>query len=303
MLKLNDPDVLTPRNLDFITKLSAGFKRTLWPYHRAEVRGLERIPENHGAIYVGNHNGYPYMSEVFIFLSGLFEKFGISRYPYILAHDFSLKLPLVNQFLTNYGCIRASRGNAERVLDLGESLLVYPGGSDELMRPYRDRTRLKFQARTGYVRLALKYGRPIVPVVAVGGHSTAVILDDLCWLAEAIGAKRRLRIGAWPLILSVPWGLTLGPVIPPYLPWPSKIIVEVLDPLVFPSATSVGANEETWPQECALRVERTIEAAMKRLEAERVSRHLAAPKTSQPLPRRSTRSSVTRAVPTVAGAF
>jgi hypothetical protein len=73
-------------------------------------------------------------------------------------------------------------------------------------------------------------------------------------------------------MLSVPWGLTLGPFIPPYLPWPSKIIIEVLEPIVFPSARSVGAGDKTWTQECARRVERTMEDAMLRLEAERVGK-------------------------------
>jgi 1-acyl-sn-glycerol-3-phosphate acyltransferase len=234
---------------------------------------MDRIPKNHGVIYVGNHNGYPYMTEAFIFTSAVFDHLGMDRFPYILMHDLPLRLPLANQFFTSYGCVRASQDNAVRALELDEPLLIYPGGDLELMRPHRDRTRLKFQGRTGHIRLALKYNKPIVPVVAVGGHSTALIVDDLCWLADAIDPKRKLRVGAWPLMLSVPWGLTLGPFIPPYVPWPSKIIVEVLDPIVFPTASSVGASDKAWVQECARRLERTMEDALTRLEAERIGKH------------------------------
>jgi 1-acyl-sn-glycerol-3-phosphate acyltransferase len=272
-LTRNDPDLLDQRSPDLIARATTIFKRTIWPYHRAEVRGLDRIPRHHGVIYVGNHNGYPYMTEFYLLTSAIFEKYGMSRYPYILGHDFTLSLPLANQFLTRYGCVRASRLNARRVLDLDESLLIYPGGDEELMRPHRDRARLKFQGRAGHVRLALAYNKPIIPVVAVGGHSTALILDDLHWIAEAIGVKRKLRVSAWPLMLSIPWGLTLGPFIPPYLPWPSKIIVEVLEPIVFPSASSVGVDEPTWVRTCALRLEGILEAALQRLEAERVSKY------------------------------
>jgi len=272
-LTRNNPDLLDQRDAALIDRATTIFKRTIWPYHRAEVRGLDRIPRNHGAIYVGNHNGYPYMTEFYLLTSAIFEKYGMSRYPYILGHDFTLSLPLANQFLTRYGCVRASRANAGRVLDRDESLLIYPGGDEELMRPYRDRARLRFQGRAGHVRLALAYNKPIVPVVAVGGHSTALILDDLHWVAHAIGAKRKLRVSAWPLMLSIPWGLTLGPFIPPYLPWPSKIIIEVLEPIVFPPASSVGADEATWVRTCALRLERILEDALQRLETERVSNH------------------------------
>jgi 1-acyl-sn-glycerol-3-phosphate acyltransferase len=213
------------------------------------------------------------MTEFFILTSAIYRKLEMKRYPYILGHDFTLSLPLAGQFLINYGCVRANRDNARRVLEQDEPLLIYPGGDEELMRPHRDRARLRFQGRVGYVRLALTHNKPIVPVVAVGGHSTALILDDLRWLAEAVGAKRKLRVGAWPLMLSIPWGLTLGPVIPPYLPWPSKIIVEVLEPVVFPSASSVGVDEKTWAQACARRLERIMEEALLRLETERVSEH------------------------------
>jgi 1-acyl-sn-glycerol-3-phosphate acyltransferase len=272
MLRLRNPDLLENRNADLIRTTHAALRRTIWPYHRAEVRGLDRIPEQHRVIYVGNHNGFPYMTEAFLFTSALFGRFGMSRFPYTLMHDLPLKLPVTNQFFTGYGCLRASQDNAKLALERDQSLLIYPGGDAELMRPHRERTRLRFQGRNGHIRLALKYNTPIVPVVAVGGHSTARILDDLRWLAEAIGAKRALRIGAWPLMLSVPWGLTLGPFIPPYLPWPSRIIVEVLDPIVFPSATSAAANEKTWAEQCAQRLERTMEDALERLEAERVGK-------------------------------
>ena len=272
-LTRNDIDLLDQRSPELIARATTIFKRTIWPYHRAEVRGLDRIPGKHGVIYVGNHNGYPYMTEFYLLTSAIFEKYGMSRYPYILGHDLTLSLPVANQFLTRYGCVRASRPNARRVLDLDESLLIYPGGDEELMRPHRDRARLRFQGRAGHVRLALAYNKPIVPVVAVGGHSTALILDDLHWLAQAIGVKRKLRVSAWPLMLSIPWGLTLGPFIPPYVPWPSKIIVEVLEPVVFPSASSAGVDEATWVRTCALRLEGILEDALRRLEAERVSNY------------------------------
>jgi len=272
MFALNDPDRMDNRSPRFIASAVSLFERTIWPYHRAEVRGLERIPRDQNVIYVGNHNGYPYMTEFFLFTSALFTRLGIDRYPYILAHDFSLKLPLINPFLTNYGCVRASLDNARRVLEQRESLLVYPGGDGELMRPYRERTRLRFQGRMGYARLAIEYGRPIVPVVAVGGHSTALIVDDLRWLAELTGARRKLRVGAWPLMLSIPWGVTLGPFIPPYLPWPSRILIEALEPIVLPPASSTGMTGKAWARACADRVERTIEDALVRLEAERTGK-------------------------------
>ncbi|WP_437791667.1 transposase [Sorangium sp. So ce693] len=269
--KLNDPDSFENRTTDFVKRWTGIFDKTLVPYHRAEVRGLDRIPRQDGLIYVGNHNGYPYMTELWLFLAGLFNEYGMSRYPYILTHQFSLKLPFVNQLFTGIGGVRATAKNAIRVLERGSPLLVYPGADAELMRPYRERTRLRFNGRTSHIRLALKRNVPIVPVAGVGGHSTAIILDDLPWLAEAIGAKSRLGVHAWPLILSIPWGLTLGPAIPPYVPWPSKIILEALEPMAW-KRSAAGAESESRVAECAAQVEQAIESAMARLEAERLAR-------------------------------
>lgn len=271
-LNMNDPDSLDHRNPAFIRTVTTIFQKTIFPYHRAEVRGMERIPAKNGVLYIGNHNGFPYMAEAFIMLSAIFDYHRMSRYPYILMHDLPLKVPISNHFFTNYGCVRATQENATAVLDRGEPLMIFPGGSDELMRPHRDRARLRFDGRMGYIRLALKYNIPIVPFVGVGGHSTSIIVDDMRGLAEAIGAKSRLRLGAWPLMLSIPWGLTLGPFIPPYLPWPAKILMEALEPIVFPGGEA-RANDKEYVRACAQQVERALEDALARLEAERVSRH------------------------------
>lgn len=265
---LNDADSLENRDSQFIQKLAVLLDATMAPYHRTEVRGLGRVPRQDGLVYVGNHNGYPYMSDAWLFTSALFNEYGMSRTPYILMHELPLRLPLLNQLFTRKGCIRASGQNASRVLERGIPLLVYPGADVELMRPHRDRTRLRFNGRTSHIRLAIKYGVPIVPVVSVGSHSTAMILDDLPWLAQAIGAKSALGINAWPLMLSFPWGLTLGPFIPPYIPWPSKIIIEVLEPMTF---SKEGAESASFVAACAAQVEQAVVQALARLEAERMT--------------------------------
>ena len=59
----------------------------------------------------------------------------------------------------------------------GAILLVYPGGDREVFRTWRDRNRIDFGGRLGFVRLALRTGVPVVPagsgapVVKVGPHS------------------------------------------------------------------------------------------------------------------------------------
>jgi hypothetical protein len=71
--------------------------------------------------------------------------------------------------------------------------------------------------------------------------------------------------------------LTLGPFIPPYLPWPSKIVIEALEPMLFTPPSGTDANDPAWVAHCAKRLESTMEAALRRLEAERLGKPLPPP--------------------------
>jgi 1-acyl-sn-glycerol-3-phosphate acyltransferase len=137
------------------------------------------------------------------------------------------------------------------------------------MRSFVDRNRIIFGGRTGYVRLALSARVPLVPVVAAGAHSTLIILNDGRWLATAIGAPRLFRTRVWPIALSVPWGLTIGPSPPPYLPLPARILVEVLEPVRFEREGDDAANDPSYVRRCADEVERAMQAALVRLAARR----------------------------------
>ena len=184
--------------------------------------------------------------------------------PYGLAHEVALGMPIIKQLLSPLGAVRASHAAAERLLAADKKVLVYPGGDLDAMRPHRHRNRVVFGGRAGFMRLALKSGAPIVPIVAAGAHSTLYVIDDLRWLAKLIGADKHLRIKVWPLTLSFPWGLTLGPM-PPWIPFPAKIRIEVLDPIVFEGAHPRDADDPELVASRAEHVRQTMETALQRL--------------------------------------
>ena len=64
----------------------------------------------------------------------------------------------------------------ERALERDAALLVYPGGDHETYRPTWESAKIDFAGRTGFARLAIEHGVPIVPVVAIGGQETALFL-------------------------------------------------------------------------------------------------------------------------------
>ncbi|MBI4954380.1 MAG: acyltransferase family protein [Myxococcales bacterium] len=266
-LRRYDIDSLENRDEGLIAAAVGFVEQTLGRYHRAEVRGVERIPPG-AALYVGNHNSYTYTPDTYLFAAAAYRKHGIEAVPFGLAHEVIFSFPVVNQFLAPLGAVRASHQNGERLLGSGRKVLVYPGGDLDALRPYRHRNRIVFGGRRGYVRLALRAGVPIVPVVAAGAHATLLVLDDLRPLARAIGAERYLRTKVWPLSLSFPWGLTLGPP-PPWLPYPARILMEVLPPVRFERTGPAAAADEAWVARCADAVERAMQAALTRLAIER----------------------------------
>jgi len=269
-LSHHDIDALDNRDESFVRAMAAVIARTIEPYHRAEVRGIERVPEG-GALYVGNHNSFAYMPETYLLSLAAYRRFGMDAVPFGLMHEVLLQFPIVNPIMTSLGAVRASHDNGERLLEAGKKVLVFPGGDVDALRPHRDRDRIVFDGRSGFVRLALTTGVPIVPVVAAGAHSTWIIVDDMRWLAKAMGAERFLRVKVWPLTLSIPWGVTLGPTFP-YLPYPSKILMEILEPVRFARTGPEAAQDEAYVKSCARAVQENMQAALTRLAAERRGR-------------------------------
>ncbi len=261
-----DPNRFDGRNPELIRRAARLVDTVAARYHRAEVAGLERIPEG-PALYVGNHNGGLLSIDMFLAFARVALERPIEDVPFGLAHSLIIRLPGFNQVLVSLGAVEASWTNAERAFEHGHKVLVYPGGDIEAFRPFRERHEVKFGGRRGWIRLALRSGVPIVPLAAAGAHATAVVLDDGRWLAEALHLDELLRMEVWPLMLTIPWGLTVGPS-PPYVPLPVKIALEFLEPVTFERTGSEAADDDAYVDTCAYRVEARLERAIDRMVAE-----------------------------------
>jgi 1-acyl-sn-glycerol-3-phosphate acyltransferase len=241
--------------------------RPLERYFRAEVRGLDRIPAGAG-LYVGNHSGGIITPDSFLFGCALYRERGLEYLPYGLGHEVAIRAPVAHQIILPLGAVRASHENARRLFQADKKVIVYPGGDLDDMRPFCHRERVVFGGRRGYIRLALRSGVPVIPVVSAGGHETFLVLDDGRWLARWMRADKLLRSKVWPIILSMPWGITVGP-LPFYLPFPSWVLMEVLPPITFERHGEAAANDAAYVKQCATRVESAMQGALERLYAER----------------------------------
>lgn len=262
-----DIDRLDQRDEALVGALCSALEPLLDRWFSPVVRGLGRVPEE-PALFVANHNGGLVSADTFVLGASLLHAHGPSRLPHALAHEVVLRAPGLHQLLVPLGAVRASPTNATRLFESGRNVLVYPGGDLDSMRPFARRDRIEFGERRGYVRLALRTGVPIVPVVAAGAHATSIVLTDGRPLARALGLPRRLRLEVCPITLSVPWGLVVG-ITPPYLPLPTRIFLEVMEPIRFERRGEAAADDAGYVEACHRRVHGAMEARLRVLAAER----------------------------------
>jgi 1-acyl-sn-glycerol-3-phosphate acyltransferase len=124
---------------------------------------------------------------------------------------------------------------------------VYPGGEHEVLRPWTDRNKIDFGGHMGFVRLALRKRVPVVPVVGHGGHNSTIILTRGENIAKALGLDR-IRLNAFPILLQIPWGLSVFGM--PSIPLPAKITVEICDPLDWSHVPARKADDPETVQQC-----------------------------------------------------
>ena len=117
---------------------------------------------------------------------------------------------------------------------------MYPGGDYEVFRPSWKRHEVDFGGRKGYVKLAREAGVPIVPIASVGGQEAALFLDRGQWLAKLLRVDKMARLKSVPILLAPPWGLAVSDMVP-RLPLPTKIAIEVQDPI---DAADIAAGDD-----------------------------------------------------------
>ena len=220
---------LDERDPDYIRETLPGLWMLASLYFRADVRGLQNIPEEGPVLLVGNHSGGNLTPDTHVFTLAFSTYFGVERRFHQLAHNLVLSMPGLGM-LRKYGTVAATPENAEQALDSGAALLVYPGGDYEVHRPTWESARVDFGGRRGFIRLAKSKGVPLVPVVAIGGQETALFLSRGEGIARLLGIDRMFRLKVLPISLALPWGLNVGDMLG-HIPLPAKITIQVLEPI------------------------------------------------------------------------
>lgn len=234
-------------------------------YHRSEVHELQRVPAGR-CLLISNHSGGLVTPDFAVFAVDFYQRFGFERPLYVLAHDSFFHGPAA-EFLAHLGVVVANPHNAAAALAADAAVLLFPGGDLDVYRPSLAENTIDFGGRTGYVEAAVAARAPIVPVVSIGGQETQLYLSRGRRLSRALGLtrleRRLFRTDILPVSLGLPFGLSV--LVPVNMPLPSKIVVEVLEPIDTP------ALWEADPDVARIdgRVRRAMQAGLDRLARRR----------------------------------
>lgn len=204
-------------------------------YFRVESHGEDRVPAHGPVMIIANHSGQLPIDGVLIGYC-LATRKNQPRMARAMIERFFPTVPYLGNLLNQVGAVLGDPTNCAKMLANGEGVIVFPEGVRGSGKLYRDRYQLK-RFGNGFLRLAMQYQVPIIPVGVVGCEETIPAIGNIAPLAR---------------LLNVPY-------IPISLPFvlPAKVILNFGEPLYF-------ADDDITEEEVAERVDQ-VKAAISEL--------------------------------------
>ena len=210
-----------------------GPQRYLWNtladrWFRMEVDGWENIPPG-PCLLIGVHAGAPFVWDAWTVSVHWWRRFGHDRPLHGTAHDLLMGLPVYGHYFRAMGVLPAAPDSMLTALADGHDVILWPGGDTDALRPWWRRDEAVLAGRTGFVKIAIKAGVPVVPVATTGGADAAPVVVPGDKVASLLRLDKLLRLKSVPLSVSVPWGL--APSLLPQIPLPAKIRTRFMPPV------------------------------------------------------------------------
>lgn len=167
-------------------------------YFSPRFFGLEHLDPERPALLVGNHTLYGVFDWP-LFIAELYRERGVLVRS--LADRAHFRAPIWRDQIRRFGIVEGSPENCSALMSAGAHVLVFPGGAREVCKRRGEQYLLTWKSRTGFARLAIQHGYPILPFASVGPDNAFDILVDaddiarspLGGLMRATGVARFLR--------------------------------------------------------------------------------------------------------------
>jgi 1-acyl-sn-glycerol-3-phosphate acyltransferase len=226
-------------------------------WFRIDVRGIENIPTEGGALVVSNHSGTLPVDGLMT-MSVIHDHAGRHLRP--LGADLVFRMPVVSSIARKTGATLACNEDAERMLRGGELVGVWPEGFKGIGKPFSERYKLQRFGRGGFVSAALKTGVPIVPLSVVGAEEIYPLVGNMPVLARLLGM---------PYIPITPFFPLLGPL--GLVPLPSKWLLEFGEPIRTDELDDAAADDPMLVFNVTDQVRETIQQTLYTLLMQRES--------------------------------
>ncbi|MDD9893497.1 MAG: lysophospholipid acyltransferase family protein [Gammaproteobacteria bacterium] len=209
----------------------AAFRWVHDKYFRVQSYGIENIPAKGRALVIANHGGQLPMDGLMIGMAIAMRKEN-PRFARAMIERFFPTVPILGNWLNSVGAVIGDPLNCEKMLEREEVIVVFPEGARGAGKLYKDAYQLE-RFGNGFMRLAMEFDAPIIPVGVVGNEETMPAVANIKPLAKLLG---------------VPY----VPVAPP-MPLPAQMHLNFGEAMHFP-------NDDASEEEVAARVNQVKEA-------------------------------------------
>jgi 1-acyl-sn-glycerol-3-phosphate acyltransferase len=167
-------------------------------YFSMRTYGLEHVPDTGRGMGVGNHSGGVALDAALMWGATFFDK-DPPRLAQGMAEKFLAAAPFTAKWTAKTGQLTGLPEHARRLLNDDRLLMVFPEGARGTAKLYPERHSL-VRFGTGFIRLALQTGSPIVPVAFIGGGEAIPTIHNSRALGRLFGA---------PYVPFTPWLVAL----------------------------------------------------------------------------------------------
>jgi 1-acyl-sn-glycerol-3-phosphate acyltransferase len=238
---------------EFRARVLPIFRLLYEKYWRVEASGVRNVPRTGPTILVANHSGaIPFDATMIACALHTARHPRATRFLYDRFVD---NLPFVPQFYQRAGGVVASHANAERLLEKGELVGLFPEGVSGLSKLFSERYVLQ-PFSSGFVRLALRYHATIVPVAVVGAEEIYPLVGRVRAIGKLVGI---------PYMPVTPFFPLLGPL--GMIPLPSKWMMRFGTPITLDVSarhSRDGTTIRALAEQVRVRIQRMVRTLLRR---------------------------------------
>lgn len=168
-----------------LAAVGLAFGKLYRSYFSVKCYGTEHVPLRGRVMLVANHSG-GYAVDASMLAAACFFDLEPPRLAHGMVEKFVGRIPFVSEWASRIGQFPGLPEHARTLLSDERMLMVFPEGARGTAKLFRERHQL-VRFGTGFMRLALETGTPIVPVAILGGGEAVPTIKNVRWLGKLLG--------------------------------------------------------------------------------------------------------------------